>query len=200
MDSFMDRGFIDLLRTSSTEYPQYSLSPKRVVRPVKYSIHPPLLLCFLLPFLQTLSKSSDSVCTFNLHLLPLVRPFYLSNSPTVRSFVCGLLSIPFFLYILISRTYPFLANPPVHNLTTMVRFVTSLLALSALSATALASTTTTCSTSSQCPKDKPCCSGESFPVSYRDANPPATVSVANRMISCNSVWRMRYWRILPRWL
>jgi len=40
----------------------------------------------------------------------------------------------------------------------MVRFVTSLLALSALSATALASTTTTCSTSSQCPKDKPCCS------------------------------------------
>lgn len=47
----------------------------------------------------------------------------------------------------------------------MVRFVTSLLALSALSATALAATTTTCSTSSQCPKDKPCCSRESFPVS-----------------------------------
>ncbi|OOQ91112.1 putative glycosidase crf2 [Penicillium brasilianum] len=40
----------------------------------------------------------------------------------------------------------------------MVRFVTPLLALSALSATALAATTTTCSTSSQCPEDKPCCS------------------------------------------
>lgn len=41
----------------------------------------------------------------------------------------------------------------------MVRFVTPLLALSALSATALASSSTiTCSTSSQCPQDKPCCS------------------------------------------
>ena len=111
--------------------------------------------------------------SFPLRFVKLRGPSFVTSSlsPTVRSFVCGFLYI---LFVFFGPTY-----------LTMVRFVTSLLALSA---TAWAATS--CSSSSQCPKDKPCCSRES--ASYMRPD--------QWLIHLARVWRMWYGRLLFGWM
>ena len=99
------------------------------------------------------------------------------------SFVCYFFSLPQFARLSVASCIFCLLFAPTYL--TMVRFVTSLLALSA---TAWAATS--CSSSSQCPKDKPCCSRES--ASYMRPD--------QWLIHLARVWRMWYGRLLFGWM